>query len=229
MRKIIVLLVAVAVLSLSCNGQPKPAEGAVSKDASYAFGMAIANNFKDIAIELDYKAFLDGMKDVLDKNAPKFSMEEAETIIQTAITAAMSRQAELASAKEAAFLAENGKKAGVTTTASGLQYEVLKTGTGPKPMEDHVVTVHYTGSLLNGEVFDSSVQRGEPLELHLHSVIPGWSEGIQLMNVGSSHKIYIPSALAYGIEGAGGVIGPNETLIFEVELLSTEEDDCSEQ
>lgn len=224
MKKIIVLLVAVAVLSLSCNGQAKPAEGAVSADASYAFGMAIAYNFKDIAIDLDYNSFLDGMKDVLDKDAPKFSMEEAETIIQTAIAAAMSKQAELASAKEQAFFDENGKKEGIITTPSGLQYEVLKTGTGPKPKETDVVTVHYTGSFLNGEVFDSSIERGEPTVLHLHAVIPGWTEGIQLMNVGSSYKLYIPSALAYGVEGAGGVIGPNETLVFEVELLATEED-----
>jgi FKBP-type peptidyl-prolyl cis-trans isomerase len=224
MKKIIGLLVVVAFLSLSCSGQTKPAEGAVSADASYAFGMAIAYNFKDIAIDLDYNAFLNGMKDVLDKDAPKFSMQEAETIIQTAIAQAMSKQAELASAKEQAFFAENGKKAGVITTASGLQYEVLKTGTGPKPSATDVVTVHYTGSFLNGEIFDSSIPRGEPTILHLHAVIPGWTEGIQLMNVGSSHKLYIPSYLAYGVEGAGGVIGPNETLIFEVELLATEED-----
>ena len=212
------------MLSMSCNGQTKPAEGASSDDASYAFGMAIAYNFKDIAIDLDYNAFLSGMKDVLDKDAPKFTMEEAESIIQAAITEAMTKQAELATAKEQEFFTENGKKDGVITTESGLQYEVLKTGTGPKPSATDVVTVHYTGSFLNGEVFDSSIQRGEPTELHLHSVIPGWTEGIQLMNVGSSYKLYIPSVLAYGIEGAGGVIGPNETLIFEVELLSTDKD-----
>jgi FKBP-type peptidyl-prolyl cis-trans isomerase FkpA len=148
-------------------------------------------------------------------------MEEAESIIQTAISAAMAKQAELATAKEQEFFAENGKKTGVITTASGLQYEVLKTGTGPKPGAEDVVTVHYTGSFLNGEVFDSSIERGEPTELQLNAVIPGWTEGIQLMNVGSSYKLYIPSSLAYGAEGAGGVIGPNETLVFEVELLAT--------
>jgi len=209
---------------MSCNGQAKLADGEVADDASYAFGMAIAYNFKDIAIELDYNAFLSGMKDVLDKDAPRFTMEEAESIIQAAITEAMTKQAELASAKEQEFFTENGKKVGVVTTASGLQYEVLKPGTGPKPKATDVVTVHYTGSFLSGDVFDSSIERGEPTVLHLHSVIPGWTEGIQLMNVGSSYKLYIPSALAYGTEGAGGVIGPNETLVFEVELLATEED-----
>ena len=224
MKKILVLLVAVSILSMSCNGQAKLADGEVADDASYAFGMAIAYNFKDIAIELDYNAFLSGMKDVLDKDAPRFTMEEAESIIQAAITEAMTKQAELASAKEQEFFTENGKKVGMVTTASGLQYEVLKPGTGPKPKATDVVTVHYTGSFLSGDVFDSSIERGEPTVLHLHSVIPGWTEGIQLMNVGSSYKLYIPSALAYGTEGAGGVIGPNETLVFEVELLATEED-----
>jgi FKBP-type peptidyl-prolyl cis-trans isomerase len=224
MKKLIVLLAAVAIMALSCDGRSKPAEGAVTADASYAFGMAIAYNLKDISIELDYAAFLDGMKDVLDKDEPRMSMQEADTIIQTAISAARIKQAELASAKEQAFFAENGKKQGVVTTASGLQYEVLKAGTGPKPSATDVVTVHYTGSFLNGDIFDSSIPRGEPAILHLHSVIPGWTEGIQLMNVGSTYKLYIPSALAYGVEGAEGAIGPNETLIFEVELLATEED-----
>jgi FKBP-type peptidyl-prolyl cis-trans isomerase len=224
MKKLIVLLAAVAFLALSCDGRSKPAEGAVTADASYAFGMAIAYNLKDISIELDYAAFLEGMKDVLDKDEPRMSMQEADTIIQTAISAARIKQAELASAKEQAFFAENGKKQGVVTTASGLQYEVLKAGTGPKPSATDVVTVHYTGTFLNGDIFDSSIPRGEPAILHLHSVIPGWTEGLQLMSVGSTYKLYIPSSLAYGVEGSEGAIGPNETLIFEVELLATEED-----
>lgn len=224
MKKLIGVIAIVILLSMSCNAQAKPAEGAVSADASYAFGMAIAYNFKEIAINLDYAAFVDGMKDVLEKDAPKFTMQEAETIIQTAISQAMAKQAEVAKAKEEAFFAENGKKPGMMTTASGLQYEELKPGSGPKPKATDVVTVHYTGSFLNGEIFDSSVSRGEPIELHLHAVIPGWSEGLQLMNVGSTYKLYIPSSLAYGSEGAGGVIGPNETLVFEVELLATEDD-----
>ena len=221
MKKLVLLLAAFAILSVSCNAQGNSEEDVVADDPSYAFGMAIAYNFKDIAIDLDYDAFLSGMKDVLDKDAPKFTMEEAESIIQAAITEAMTKQAEVALAKEQEFLTENGKKEGVFTTPSGLQYEVLKTGTGPKPNASDIVTVHYTGTFLNGEVFDSSVQRGEPADLQLDAVIPGWTEGIQLMNVGSSYKLYIPSTLAYGTEGAGGVIGPNETLVFEVELLGT--------
>ncbi|MCO5231148.1 MAG: FKBP-type peptidyl-prolyl cis-trans isomerase [Chitinophagales bacterium] len=125
------------------------------------------------------------------------------------------------SEEEKAFLEENGKKPGVITTPSGLQYEVIKEGTGPKPTAENEVEVHYVGTLLNGQEFDSSIKRGESAKFQLGQVIPGWVEGIQLMNVGSKYKFYIPSNLAYGANGApGGGIGPNETLVFDVELLS---------
>ena len=118
-----------------------------------------------------------------------------------------------------AFLAENGKKPGVTTTASGLQYKVIKAGNGKKPAATDKVKVHYTGTLLDGTVFDSSVQRGQPAEFGVSQVIPGWTEGLQLMQVGSKYQFVIPSNLAYGVQGAGEKIAPNSTLIFEVELL----------
>ena len=117
------------------------------------------------------------------------------------------------------FLAENGKKKGVTTTASGLQYEILKAGDGPKPQATDRVNVHYHGTLLNGKVFDSSVERGQPITFGVQEVIKGWTEALQLMPVGSKWRIFIPSNLAYGEQGAGGDIGPNEALIFDVELL----------
>lgn len=117
------------------------------------------------------------------------------------------------------FLEENGKRPEVTTTASGLQYEVLKQGDGAKPTADQAVTVHYTGKLIDGTVFDSSVERGEPITFALSQVIPGWTEGLQLMPRGSKYRLFIPSNLAYGERGAGRDIGPNETLIFDVELL----------
>ena len=117
------------------------------------------------------------------------------------------------------FMAENGKKDGVKTTETGLQYEVITEGNGAKPAKTDVVKVHYTGMLLNGQVFDSSVQRGEPAQFGLNQVIPGWTEGLQLMNCGSKFKFYIPAKLAYGERGAGESIPPNATLIFEVELL----------
>lgn len=117
------------------------------------------------------------------------------------------------------FLAENGKRPEVVTTESGLQYEVLTEGNGIKPTVDDAVTVHYTGKLIDGTVFDSSIERGEPITFGVTQVIPGWVEALQLMSVGSKWRLYIPSDLAYGSRGAGGVIGPNSTLIFDVELL----------
>lgn len=130
------------------------------------------------------------------------------------------KQSETAKGAGEKFLAENGKKTGVKTTASGLQYEVLTEGKGPHPKTTDTVTVHYKGTLLNGEEFDSSHSRGQPVTFPVSGVIPGWTEGLQLMSAGSKYKLYVPSALAYGEQGAGVRIGPNETLVFEVELLS---------
>ena len=131
----------------------------------------------------------------------------------------MDRKADAAVAKGKEFLEKNGKREGVTTTASGLQYEVMKMGSGDKPKETDEVTVHYHGTLTDGKVFDSSVDRGEPATFPLNGVIKGWTEALQLMPIGSKFKIFLPSDLAYGAQGAGQMIGPHETLIFEVELL----------
>ena len=122
-------------------------------------------------------------------------------------------------ARGIAFLAENGKRASVVTTASGLQYEVLASGTGATPGAEDFVTAHYHGTLVDGHVFDSSVQRGQPIELRVNGVIKGWQEALQMMRVGDKWKLYVPSELAYGKRGQGASIGPDETLIFEVELL----------
>ena len=121
--------------------------------------------------------------------------------------------------KGAKFLAENGKRPGVKTTASGLQYEVMKEGTGPMPKATDKVTTHYHGTLLNGQVFDSSVNRGQPIDFPVNGVIQGWQEALQMMKVGSKWKLFVPYQLAYGERGAGGDIGPHEALIFEVELI----------
>ena len=117
------------------------------------------------------------------------------------------------------FLAENGKRAGVTTTPSGLEYEVITKGEGKSPKATDTVLVHYSGKLIDGTEFDSSYKRGEPIEFPLNGVIPGWTEGVQLMKEGAKYRFFIPSKLAYGSRGAGGAIGPDEALIFEVELL----------
>jgi FKBP-type peptidyl-prolyl cis-trans isomerase len=133
-------------------------------------------------------------------------------------------QAEKAKQEGEAFLAENAKREGVKTTDSGLQYEVLQEGEGKKPTAEDRVTVHYKGTLISGEEFDSSYARGQPVTFPLSNVIPGWTEGVQLMSPGAKYKFYIPSDLAYGERGAGVKIGPNETLIFEVELLSVNDE-----
>ncbi|MBN2875900.1 MAG: FKBP-type peptidyl-prolyl cis-trans isomerase, partial [Spirochaetales bacterium] len=191
-------------------------------DVSYAFGVAVGESLKATGVELDYGAFLEGIKDHVDKGETKVTMEEAQMTIQVAIMGAMEKVAAKNAEAEAAFLAENAKKPGVTTTASGLQYEVITEGSGPRPLESDTVKVDYVGTFLNGETFDSSIEAGEPAVFPVAMVIPGWVEGVQLMPVGSKYKFYIPSSLAYGDQGSQGGIEPNTMLIFEVELLSIE-------
>ncbi len=227
MKKILIAAFAVALLAFSCSTYKGPSDASLidpsRADASYAFGVAIGSSIKGTSVELDYDTFLLGIKDQMQKGETKITMEQANQIIQTAIMNAMAKAAEANIAKETAFFAENGKKAGITTTASGLQYEVITLGTGPLPTADDIVKVEYEGSFLDGKVFDSSAMHGEPAVFPLGQVIDGWVEGIQLMPVGSKYKFYIPSALGYGDQGAGGgLIPPNSTLVFVVELLAIE-------
>ncbi|HOZ72740.1 MAG TPA: FKBP-type peptidyl-prolyl cis-trans isomerase [Spirochaetales bacterium] len=227
MKKTIVAFAAIAALSfslVSCADKADSAKDAAASaaDASYAFGLAIGTSLKDTGVELDYDEFLKGMKDYIEDREPRMSMETAQMTIQSAIMQAMQAIASRNAEAEAAFLAENGKKSGVTTTASGLQYEVIKLGSGPKPAESDTVRVDYVGTFLDGKEFDSSKNAGEPVVFPVAMVIPGWVEGLQLMPVGSKYKFYIPSALAYGEQGSQGGIEPNKTLVFEVELLGIE-------
>ncbi len=194
---------------------------------SYALGLSMGNNFRSSGIEkINAADFADGVAAVFDNAAPKMTYDEAKEIIRQYFTELDSKQkaavAETGKANEElgkAFLAENAKREGVKVTATGLQYEILAEGEGVSPKPGDNVTVHYTGKLIDGTVFDSSVERGEPATFGVTQVIPGWVEALQMMKPGAKYRLYIPSELAYGPQGAGGVIGPNATLIFDVELI----------
>jgi FKBP-type peptidyl-prolyl cis-trans isomerase len=193
-------------------------------DTSYALGMDMGSSLKENGIIPDAGAFFKGFKDAL-RGKTRFTVDEAGEKIQQAIVAMRDKENEPLKKAEADFLAENKKKPGIIVTASGLQYEVIYEGSGEKPSESDTVKVNYEGVLADGTVFDSSYERGEPVEFPLMGVIPGWREGLQLMSVGSTYKLYIPSELAYGPAGAGQVIPPYSPLTFEVELLEIVEDE----
>ena len=192
---------------------------------SYMVGMDVGKGLSSIKDEIDMKVVIQAIEASIKGDKTALSQEDALKIRQDFMQKlSAKRQAEEKAKAETnkkageEFLAKNKSKAGVKTTATGLQYEVIKQGTGPKPKDTDTVEVHYTGTLLNGEKFDSSVDRGQPTSFPLKGVIPGWTEGLQLMPVGSKYKFYIPANLAYG-ENGPGPIGPNATLTFEVELL----------
>lgn len=195
-------------------------------------GGGLKNNLKSQGVEVDVENLIQAIRDQFEGKPPKFKQEELNAAMEAFEAVMKGKQAEMEKAKMAKagedkaagekFLIDNGKKPGVTTTASGLQYEILKKGDGAKPLATDKVKVHYHGTLMDGKVFDSSVDRGMPIVFGVQEVIKGWTEALQLMPVGSKWKIYIPSNLAYGDNGAGPDIGPGATLIFEVELLGIE-------
>ena len=188
---------------------------------SYALGLSMGNNFRSSGIEkINVQDFADGVAAVFYGSEPRMSYDEAKAEIQKFFTELQAKQDEAAKVMGEqnarageAFLTENGKRSEVKTTDSGLQYEVLEEGDGPRPEAGDQVVVHYTGKLIDGTVFDSSEERGEPATFGVTQVIPGWVEALQLMKAGSKWRLFIPSQLAYGPQGAGGVIGPNQTLI----------------
>ncbi|WP_218916654.1 FKBP-type peptidyl-prolyl cis-trans isomerase [Alkaliflexus imshenetskii] len=192
-------------------------------NVSYALGMNIARNLMASGMEsVNYDDFVSGMKAALENGTPLMDMNEANQLLQQHFMALESKKHEAATIEGEAFLVENAKKEGVVVLESGLQYEILNDGTGERPSAEDSVKCHYHGTLIDGTVFDSSVQRGEPAVFPVNGVIQGWVEALQLMNEGSKWRLYIPSNLAYGTRGAGGVIGPNATLIFDVELIAIE-------
>ncbi len=190
------------------------------KDISYALGLSIASNLRSSGVEsLEFDHFTKGLKAVLNDEEITMTPDEANQILNEYFEGLQKKSEGMNSEQGKAFLAENKKKAGVIELPSGLQYSVITEGAGVKASSKDQVKVHYTGTLIDGTVFDSSVSRGEPATFGVTQVISGWVEGLQLMSKGAKYKFFIPSNLAYGAQGAGKVIGPNATLIFEVELL----------
>ena len=187
---------------------------------SYALGLSMGNNFKSSGIQtLSVTDFANGVKAVYEGEKPEMTYDEAKQVINDFFTQMQREVNDRNRAEGEAFLAENKKKSGVVVLPSGLQYEVLTEGKGKNPAATDRVQCHYHGTLINGEVFDSSIERGEPAVFGVSQVIPGWVEALQLMPEGSKRRLFIPSDLAYGENGAGGKIAPNSTLIFDVELL----------
>jgi FKBP-type peptidyl-prolyl cis-trans isomerase FklB len=190
---------------------------------SYALGLSMGQNLLGSGVtSLNYADLAAGIKDVLEKNQPQISYQEAQTVLNKFFSELEEKLVGEAKASGEAFLAENAKREGVKVTDSGLQYEVLEETIGQKPKATDKVRVHYEGTLIDGTVFDSSYKRGESITFGLDQVIKGWTEGLQLMSIGSKYKLYLPYHLAYGERGAGANIPPYSALIFTVELLGIE-------
>jgi FKBP-type peptidyl-prolyl cis-trans isomerase FkpA len=204
--------VAWAEGKVDTRDRPKP-------DISYAFGIVLGYDIKETGLAIDYGRFMEGLRASMEGGDMKLTLEEAvETIQNTFLELQQAKMAENLKAGEE-FLRRNAEQAGVQVTESGLQYVVMQEGDGEKPVETDTVRVHYEGRLVDGTVFDSSRERDEPLEFPLDAVIPGWTEGLMLMNVGSRYQLFVPSGLGYGEWGAGDIIPANAVLIFDVELL----------
>jgi FKBP-type peptidyl-prolyl cis-trans isomerase FklB len=187
---------------------------------SYALGLSIGNNFMNSGIKnVNFESFLKGMQDAINGAPAELSYEEAQQLLNNYFGKLQDEKLDLNLKAGEEFLAINKSKPGVVTLPSGLQYEILKKGEGAIPTASDQVKCYYHGTLIDGTVFDSSVERGQPATFGVNQVIPGWVEALQLMPVGSKWKLFIPSNLAYGKSGAGQTIEPNSTLVFEVEVL----------
>jgi len=226
MKRLIICFGAVCIASIGL-AQDKAQLKDQKDKASYSIGYDIGETFKKQKVELNPDTLFSGLKDALAGKEALLTKEDREKTLQAFQKEMMEKQ--ITASKEAAtknaaegekFLTENKKKEGVKTTASGLQYKVLKEGSGPSPKETDTVVVQYKGTLLDGTEFDSSYKRNEPASFQVNRVVKGWIEALQLMKPGAKYQLFIPAALAYGERGAGQLIGPNATLIFEVELLS---------
>ncbi len=234
MKKVSVLLVAamvaVSFLASSCDSKRNVSLKKDVDSASYSLGIIYGDmfrqNFENTPGEpLDVNIFVAAMETGMREGTPKITVEEAQEFLNSYFERASKKEADANKEEGLAFLEKNKAKSGVISTPSGLQYEVITEGTGPKPTADSKVRVHYTGTLLDGTEFDSSISRGEPAEFRLNQVIAGWTEGLQIMPVGSKYIFWIPSELGYGENvRQGSPIKPNSVLKFEVELLEMVED-----
>ena len=227
MKYLMVIFVSLGFFACQSNTQNKVQLKTQTDSVSYTIGMDIGKNLKNQKIEVVPEILAQGIRDILDSNETLLNEEQAAEVIATLQKQLMAKHEEMMQKQKDVnkkagddFLNENKKKEGVVTLASGLQYKIIKMGTGPKPKATDKVTVHYRGTLIDGTEFDNSYTRGEPATFGVNQVIKGWTEALQLMPVGSKWIIYLPPDLAYGEQGAGQVIEPNSTLIFEVELIS---------
>ncbi len=226
MKLKLIVLLGVLFLVNQVNAQETQVLKNQKDKVSYIIGMDIGNNLKKQSIDIDPNILAKGIKDAFTSGKPLLTekeIQETMTAFQKEMTAKKEEAAKQNKKDGESFLAENKKKEGVKTLPSGLQYKVIKAGAGKKPKSTDTVTVHYRGTLINGTEFDSSYKRGQTVSFQVSGVIPGWTEALQLMEEGAKWQLFIPSNLAYGERGAGGVIGPNATLIFEVELVSIQE------
>jgi len=226
---VVALLTATAVCAQDTQAQAAPAFANQTDKVSYAIGVDIAGNFKKQGIDINPAQFAKGLADAWAGGKVLLNDEEVKATLmafQNELKTKMQEKAKAAGEKNKKdgeqFLAANKAKPGVMTTASGLQYKVVKEGAGAKPTPEDTVSVNYKGTLIDGTEFDSSYKRNQAATFTVKGVIPGWTEALQLMTVGSTYQLFIPSNLAYGERGAGSTIGPNSTLVFEVELLSIE-------
>jgi len=229
MKQFFGAVLGMALLAAVCSAGENPELTDRKAKESYSLGYQFGKNMKFQGVDIDIDVYTSGIRDALDGKEPRMTPEEIRAAInglqqrlKVARQEALKAQSEKNLAEGKAFLADNGKKDGIMTLASGLQYRVLAEGSGKSPQKTDNVTVHYRGTLIDGTEFDSSISRGQPAAFKVDRVIPGWTEALQLMKPGDKWRLFIPPGLAYGERGSPPRIPPNSTLIFEVELISVE-------
>lgn len=233
-------LVAAAVISMAMSTTIAAADATATTSLnsdmdklSYSIGADLGKNFKKQGIEISPAAMAKGLQDgmsggqlLLTEQQMKDVLNKFQKDLMAKRNAEFTKKAEENKAKGEAFMSQNKAKEGVVSLPSGLQYKIIQTGTGAKPAKDDTVTVEYTGKLIDGQVFDSTEKTGKPATFKVSQVIPGWTEALQLMPAGSTWEVYVPASLAYGPRSVGGPIGPNETLIFKIHLISVKKSDA---